>query len=493
MLGFEKPSSMPSFRVFTKDDLDAIHWATLDVLARTGVKVSFSGKILKMLEENGCTVDFKKELVLLPPHIVEECLRKFSKTITFFGRNPKHDCKFDGRHIFFITDTENTNTIDLETGEWKPSTRHELENLTRVTDALESFAWGSHLVTSLDKPPNVICLHDYAAALNNTEKRCDFSIYPHELAQRLVNYLLEIAKAVAGGEENLRKRPLGSGEVAVTSPLHFDGRSVEATLKLAEFNFPFSIASMPLTGASAPVTLAGALIITNAEILAGLSMIQLARPGTPVSPLYIPGALDMKNGRWGAGSPEEGLLAAGGVEIARYYGLHATVYGLNTSAKVPGAQAGYEKVMSGVLPVLAGADVVYGGGGLDGGMAASYEELVIDNEICKALLTLAQGIEVNDETMALEVVHKVGPAGHFLTEKHTLNNFKKEHFLPELANRDSYDVWKKKGGKEIVAVAKEKAKKILKEHWPTPLDKDIQKEIDGILKRAETELAKYSG
>jgi len=494
MVGFEKPSSMPSFRVLTRDALDAIHWAALDIIAKTGMKISYSKELLKMLEKNGCTVDFDKETVYFPSYVVEECIRKTAKSHIICGRNPKRDYKLDGRHIFFITDTETTNTIDLETGEWKPSTRQDLENLTRVVDALDVYASGSHMTTSLDKPPQVRCLHDYAAALNSTEKPYhDLSIYPQELAPYLVDYVLEIAKAVGGSEESLRKRPLGNGEFCVTSPLTLDGRIVEATLKLADCGFPCSVASMSLTGATAPVTLAGALTLTNAEILGGISIIQLAHPGAPVTPIYIPGALDMKNGRWGAGAPEEGLLAAGGVEIARYYGFHAVVFGVNTSAKVPGPQACYEKVASGVLPVLAGADVVYGSGSLDGGIAASFEQLVIDEEICKALLTLARGVEVSDETIALDMIEKVGPGGHFLAEKHTLKHFKDEHFFAELANKDSYDVWREKGGKELVDVAKEKARKILREHWPTPLDKDVQREIANILKRAESELGKHVG
>jgi trimethylamine--corrinoid protein Co-methyltransferase len=494
MVGFEKPSSMPSFRVLTKDSIDAIHWATLDILARTGMKISYGKGILKMLHENGCTVDFDKEIVFFPSHIVEECVRKTIKSHMICGRNPKFDYKLDGRHTFFITDTETTNTIDLDTGKWKPSTRADLENLTRVIDALDVYASGSHMTTSLDKPPQVCCLHDYAAALHSTEKPYhDLSIYPQELAPHLVDYVLEIAKAVAGDEENLRRRPLGNGEFCITSPLEVDGRVVEAALKLAGFGFPCSVASMSLTGATAPVTLAGALTLTNAEILAGISIIQLARPGTPVTPIYIPGVLDMKNGRWGSGSPEEGLLAVGGVEVARSYGFHAIVFGGNTSAKVPGPQACLEKVASGVLPVLAGADVVYGFGSLDGGIAASFEELVIDEEICRTLLMLAKGIEVTDETIALDIIEKVGPKGNFLAERHTLTHFKKEHFFPALANRDSYDVWNAKGGKELVVTAKERVRGILKEHWPTPLDKDVQREISSILKRAETELARLSG
>ena len=494
MVGFEKFSSMPSFRVLTRDSIDAIHWATLAILERSGLKVSYGKRILEMLQKNGCTVDFDKEVVFFPSHIVEECVRKTTKSHLICGRNPKFDYKLDGRHVHFITDTETTNVIDLETGEWKPSTRKDLEDLTRVVDAIDVYASGSHITSSLDKPPQVCCLHDYAAALQSTEKPYhDLSIYPQELAPYLVDYVLEIAKTVAGSEEALRKRPLGNGEFCVTSPLEVDGRIVEATLKLAGFDFPCSVASMPLAGATAPVTLAGALTLTNAEILAGVSIIQLARPGTPVTPVYIPGILDMKNGRLASGAPEESLLAVGGVELARSYGLHAVVFGGTTSAKIPGPQACQEKVADSILPVLAGADVVYGFGTLDGGMAASFEELVIDEEICKTLLTFAKGIEVTDETIALDVIEKVGPKGHFLAEKHTLDHFKKDHFFPTLINRDSYDVWKEKGGKELVATAKEKVRGILKDHWPTPLDKDVQREINSILKRAETELTRFSG
>ncbi len=202
---------------------------------------------------------------------------------------------------------------------------------------------------------------------------------------------------------------------------------------------------------------------------------------------YLMGSLDMKYGSWGGG-PEESLLCAGAVEMARYYGLRVAVNGFLTSAKMSGAQASYEKAMSTVLPVLAGADIVYGAGSLDGGMAASFEELVIDDELCRALLNLAQGIEVNDETLALDVIHKVGHDGHYMDERHTLQHFKEEHFFPELTDRSSYDAWRKAGGKSLVKRAREKTDEILKEHWPTPLDKDIQKEISEIIRRAEKEL-----
>jgi len=489
MMGFEKHNLMPSFRVFSEDALDAIHSASLEVLEKTGIKIVHGESILKMLKDNGCTVDFKKGLVQFPSYVVEEALKKTPKTVVMYGRNPKYDSKLDGRHIYFTTDTETTNTVDLSTGEWRPSTLDDLEKLTRVTDALESYAAGGHLTTALDKPNNVRCLYDYAAALNNTEKPCGWSVYPPELASQLTDYQLEIATAVAGSEKKLRERPVGDGGFCTESPLKFEGRYVELALKLAKLGFPCSVASMPLGGATAPITFAGSLVMTNSEVLSGVCTVQLASPGTSTSVLYLMGNLDMKTGLWGQG-PEEGLLCAGAVEVARYYGFRVAVNGFNAASKMSGAQTSYEKTLSTLLPVLAGADIVYGAGSLEGGMAASFEELVMDEEICRAVLKSVQGIEVNDETLAVDVIDKVGPGGHFLAEKHTLKHFKEVLFFSELTDRRSYDAWKKAGGKSMVKRARERAEEILKEHWPTPLDKDVQKEISEIIGRAEKELPK---
>jgi trimethylamine--corrinoid protein Co-methyltransferase len=306
----------------------------------------------------------------------------------------------------------------------------------------------------------------------------------------LFDYQLEVAKIVAGGEKALRKRPLLRGGFAGISPLQFHGLYVKRALKLAELGFPSSVGSMAQAGATAPVTLAGILAVTNAETLGGISLIQLAVPGIEVSVTNELATIDMKYGQWAAGAPEEALMNAAAVEIARYYGLTASVMGLVTSAKVPGPQACYEKLMSSILPILAGADSISGGGGLGCSMAASLEQLVIDDELCKAMLTSIRGIEVNDETLALDVIHKVGPGGHYLAQKHTMNHFMKEQFIPELIDRSGYDEWKKNGKKTFVDRAKENAKKILKEHSVPPLDKDIQKELNNIIKRAEKELPK---
>jgi len=478
---------MPSFRIFTRDDLYAIHGASLEVLSRTGIKIAHGERLLKALKKKGCDVDLEKETVRFPSYLVEEGLRKASKRTVIHARNPKYDCKLDGRHVYFATGTETTNTVDLENGEWRPSTKNDLEKLTRLIDALEGLNIVGTITTSLDKPANVRCLHDYEAVLNNTEKPCGFNLYPPELAGYLLDRLIEMAVAVAGSEKELKQRPSIGGFFCTESPLKLEGVFVETALKLASMGFPCGIASMPMGGATAPATLAGTLLMANAEMLSGICTVELLYPSTPISCTYLPASLDMRYGTTGWG-PEAMLQAAAAVEISRYYGLPVHVFGIACMANVVGVQSGIESVMSGISAVLAGADVLYGAGDLGDGMAASFERLVIDNEICKALPFLVQGVKVSDETLALDVIHKVGPGGEYVSQKHTLEHFRKEYFYPELADTRSYEAWRKAGAKTLVEKAKEKAKEILRDHCPTPLDKDVQKEISNIIKKAEKEV-----
>jgi trimethylamine--corrinoid protein Co-methyltransferase len=496
MVGFEKPSKMPSFRTLSKDDLDAIHWATLDILKETGVRIVRGEDSLKLLKKNGCNVDLKKGTVFFSPSDVEESLRKISKVVTVYSpRNPKYDYKMDGRHIYFGTGGLDVNTADLDTGEWKTSTTNDVARIVKVTDALDSYASANGMTASFDKPEYIRGFYDIVARLNNTEKPTSISIgggnaESPELSHALFDYQLEVAEVIAGDEEALRKRPLLGGGFWAMSPLQFHGLYVERALKLAELGFPSFVGSMTQAGATTPVTLAGMLAVTNAEILGGICIIQLLYPGTQMSVSYLPAAFDMKYGQWAAGAPEEAVLSAAAVEIARYYGLTSEAMGLVTSAKIPGPQACYEKVMSSILPILAGTDMIAGGGDIACSVTASFEQLVIDDELCKAMLTSLRGVEVNDETLALDVIKKVGPGGHFLAQKHTMDNFMKEQFIPELIDRSSYDEWRKNGEKSLVDRAREKVKKILKEHSVPPLDKDIQKELNNIIKRAEKELSK---
>jgi len=481
---FSRTTSAPRFRLLSEDALDAIHWATLDVLERTGIKI-FSDKVLKMLDGAGCTIDYEKKIAFIPSYLVEESLKKRQKTIRLCARNPKNDLKLDGRHTYICTDGTGTHTFDFETGKRRESIKDDIVKSARISDYLDTINIYWPLVTSQDFPAHVRVLHDLEAAVNNTEKHVQFetTTTPEEARNEI-----KIGAAIVGDEKKLRKRPIISFTYCSIAPLQ-QAESIEAVLEFVKAGIPVFFMSMPQTGVTGPVTIPGSLVVNNAETLAGVVISQVASPGSPVGYSTASSNFDMRTSRWLAGSPEAGMIWAAISEIARYYGLPSYVGAFGTDAQVPGPQASWEKVVSGLLPVLAGCDVAVGIGLVDACTTLPFEELVIDNEICKIVFRLAEGIEVNDETLALDLIHSIGPGGQYLTEKHTLKHFK-EHFIPEISNRKSYDGWEREGAKSVIEVAREKTKEILKTHQPTPLEEDVKKEVRKIIERAERELVR---
>jgi len=484
--GFSRETQKIFFSVLSKDDLKAIHWATLDVLERTGFRVH-SEKCLTMLDKAGCRVDYKTRSALIPSHLVEEALRKKKRAITLCARNPKYDAKLDGRHVYISTDGNGANTFDLETGRRRPSIKDDIAKSAVIADALDTVNIYWPLVSSQDTPPHVRHLHDLEASLANIEKHVQFetTVLPEE-----ARYQIDMAAAVVGGKKELKRRPIVSSVHCTIAPLQHDGGSAEAALEFAKSGVPISFYSMPQAGATGPVTLAGSLTVANAEVLSGLVMAQLVSPGAPV--IYGTGgaAFDMKACCRTGGSPEQGLFSAAVGELARYYGMPSVTGGFVSTAKEPGGQACYEKMISGIPQVLSGCNIIIGVGLIEDCNTLHFEELIIDDEIVKMVFRLAQGIEVSDETLALDVIGKVGPGGNFLAERHTLDYFRKEQFIPELTDRRAYETWLKHGAKNIVDKAKEKVKTILETHRPEPLERDIQKEIGNIISRADKELAK---
>ncbi|NIR86342.1 [trimethylamine--corrinoid protein] Co-methyltransferase, partial [Candidatus Bathyarchaeota archaeon] len=272
------------------------------------------------------------------------------------------------------------------------------------------------------------------------------------------------------------------------APLQLHGGCIEAALKFAKAGVPTMFFGMPQLGATGPVTLAGSIVVNNAEVLSCLVIAQLAHPGAPV--IYGAGiaAFDMKTCMRAGGGPEHGLTGAALGELARHYDMPSIVGGFVSTAKIPGAQASYEKLTSGFPPVFSGCDMIAGIGLLDDCKTLQLEEIVIDAEIVKIVFRLAQGIEVTDETLALDTIRKIGPGGNFLAERHTLNHLEKEHFIPQLTDRRSYEAWLKNGAKNLAKRAKEKVKTILQKHKPEPLEKDAAKQITDIIKRADKDL-----
>jgi trimethylamine--corrinoid protein Co-methyltransferase len=482
MIGF--PKGKVAFHMFQKDDLRSLHWGTLDVLENAGIKV-FSKECLKLLEDAGSSVDHKTSTAKIPGNLVEEAIQKAKKNITLCARNPRYDVVLDGRRIFCTTDGNGTSVMDFNTGKRRMSTSADLAMVGKVANALDSAHIFWPCVSSQDVPDYIRHVVDLKVALSSIEKHVQVETTSH---RREAKWLVDIGAALAGGEKALRERPIFSSMHCPFSPLQLDGGSTEGALVLARAGVPISFYGMPQAGITGPVTLAGSIIVNNAEVLAGLTMAQLAAPGSPF--MYGTGgaAFDMRTMTWAGGGPERALISAGAGELSHHYGFPILCGGIVTSAKLPGPQACYEKMSSGLPQFYAGCDMIAGLGLLDDVTMLSYEQMVIDDEMAKIMARLAYGVTVDDDHLAVELIKKVGPGGSFLPERHTMQWLNKEHFITDITDRRTGEAWEADGKKSVVDRARAKADKIIKEHEVAPVPPSIASEFETIVKNADKDI-----
>jgi trimethylamine--corrinoid protein Co-methyltransferase len=271
-------------------------------------------------------------------------------------------------------------------------------------------------------------------------------------------------------------------------PLGHDGPNLEANLVAAEHGLASGFMPMPLAAGTGPATLAGNLVVQNAETLSGVVLLQLAFPGSPCFFAGAPSVIDLKTGGYTGGSPEDYLLAAASTQLAHFYGLPMAMGTMATGAKEPDWQAAIDDSLSTFASVMTSADLMNGAGLLNGSKILSYPHMVMESEIYSIVQKVAGGIEVSDETLALDVIKKVGSNGTYLAEKHTRAHMK-EIWRPSVWDRTPYDTWLREGKKGALHNATEIADDILENYRPEPLPEDVVKELRAIVDRADKELA----
>jgi trimethylamine--corrinoid protein Co-methyltransferase len=468
------------FNILSDCDLERIHWGTLHVLEKVGVQVD-SPSCRKLLKDNGCEVDEKTRIAKIPSHLVGEALAKKKKTITLAGRNPKYDARLDLNHSYMTANGNGAVAVDFETGKRRPSTKKDVVNSSKIIDSLQNVHIHWPMVSSTDQPASVVHLHDLDASLNNTEKHV---MYETGVTLSDAKTLTEMGYAAAGGEKEYRSRPLSSCLQCTYAPLQHDAGVMDASLYFADAGVPLVFFGMPQPGATGPATLVGSLVVGNAEVLSALTMTQLHAPGSAV--IYGMGnaPLDMRTTIRAGGSPEHAISSAMATELAHFYGMPSCV-GVSATAKEPGDQAVLEYYTGCVGPLLAGADLMCGVGLLEDSSCLFYEQIVIDDEIVGAIARLIRGQWADDETMALDLIEKVGPGKNFLAQKHTLNHMRTEFFMPNLVDRRSFDAWSQTGSMSMRDKARVKVKDILANYKVPPLEKDVQKKIDAIIEKAK--------
>ena len=442
--------------VLSQQEIEMIHRASLNILANTGVEI-LSDKVLAILREKGVAVDENTKIVKFPESLVEKCLRSIpptfdlydslgNKAFTIGDRAPK--CAA-GHNAIYI--------IDHTSAARRESTVRDVAEFAAICHHLPSIDIVGVPLMPQDVYAGSTLIHAVKAVLENTSKPVYFSTESAKVNASIIRLL----KAVSG-KEDISGCPIGISQLSPTSPLIWQKEAVEAAVETAAEGVPLCILPEPMTGLSAPYTVAGLLTVNNCEVLSGFVLAQLVRPGAPLVYGSSWTTFDMKYTSAVIASPETSLLRIAGCQMARYYNVPSHTTAPNSDANAHDEQNAWERSVSNACSMWAGNDLIVNSGMFATGLTVSLEQLVMDDEMNTYLRRMHRGIEVNEKTVAEEVISRLGPRGDFMMEDHTFEFlFGDEFFVPALSNRKLYDTWLKDGAMDIAEAANKRAKALL--------------------------------
>lgn len=469
-----------SLNILSKEEILRIHTATLDVVESVGVRFP-SVKALDILEAHGCTIDRESMVARMPGHIVEKYLAKAPPAYTLSGIDSALDLPLNGSHSYLGTDGCGVEIIDAFSGERRRTTKQDVSDVARLADALDAIAFHWVPISAQDCPPETRSLHELEAIWRASQKHVQTESI---VTEREMHAAVEMAALLAGSRAELRQRPLLSIMQCTLSPLGHDGGSLEAGLIAAEAGLPVGYMTMASCGSTGPITLAGNLVVGNAEVISAMALMQMAYPGCPVYYAAAQTATDLRTGAYTGGGPEDYLFGAATNLLADFYQVPLSMGAFATGAKEPDWQAALDNSLSSFMAVSTGADMLLGAGLLYGSRILSYAQLCMDCEIWSVLHATFQGIPVDDENLAVDVIRAVGPGGNFLGQRHTRQHMR-QRWQPTLIDRRPYNVWEEKsdGARQW---ALEKAQGILRQPPAERLDAPLAAELSKIIAHLET-------
>jgi trimethylamine---corrinoid protein Co-methyltransferase len=472
------------YRVLSDRQCLQIHQAALDVLERVGVKVN-SEPFRSILADAGCKISSDERLTI-PPEVVEQALETAPSRVMLYGRGEIPPLDLGGRRVYLGTGGAAITVLDLESGQIRASTLADLCDIAWLTDNLENIHFLLRPVVARDVPAELLDVNKYYTCLANTGKHVMASAMSSDKARDVI----EMAALIAGGRQQLSERPIISFVTSwMISPLKLDVPAAEVLLTAVENGIPVALSSAPIAGSTAPLTLAGVLVQVHAEELSGIVLAQAIRSGAPVLYGPVPAAAELHTMSYLGGAIESGLLNAACVQLADF--INVPIYsdaGL-TDSKLPDVQAGYEKAANIMLVAMAGGNYIHHSAGmLESMLTVAYEQFVIDNDINGIALRALRGIEINEDTLALDVIRNVGPGGNYLTQRHTIDHLRgNEYYTPATSDRRSRVAWIKAGQLDARDRAREIARDILSRKRPKlippQVDEKIRSRFDILLPR----------
>lgn len=464
-----------AYTPLTESDLNRIHNTALDLLEKLGVG-EVPDRLHKDLLAIGA-IDNGEGRVLFPPALVEQAIDQAAKTFVLHGRDPDRSIEVGGNKVYFGTGGAAVQTLDMDSGDYRPSTLEDLHNLTRLQDTLANVSWYTRCCVATDVPDNYdLDVNTVFALLKNTTKPTATSFTLAEYVAPIVE-MLDIA---AGGPGEFAKRPYMKAHISpMISPMRYGEDAVDVVYECIRHNIPISCITAAQAGATAPATLAGFLAQSHAETLAALLMVHAIQPGYPMVFSNWPLVIDLRTGAFSGGSGETAVLNAASAQLSNWLGLPSGVACSMTDAKAVDAQYGMEKGITSMAAALAGGNLIYESSGMTASLlGVSFEGFVLDDEMHSHTYRALRGIEVTDDNLGFDAIcDAVLGEGHFLGGQHTHAAMERDYFYPTLADRDEPRTWAEKGAQDAWSRAKLKAQEILRDHHPTYLTPEQEQEI----------------
>jgi trimethylamine--corrinoid protein Co-methyltransferase len=468
-----------SLAYFSAEQMHDIHSAALEILEDCGTIIHHA-KSVNLLHQAGAYVKDDRR-VFIPSGLVESAIRSAPSRVTIYDRNGSPAMFLEGRNVYYGTGSDCPYLLDSFSGKRREFMSADVEDAVRLVDALPNIDFTMSNGLAPDFPAELQYQYKYAIMIRNSAK-------PQVITaadRTSLNDIVDIAAAAVGGREELSRKPIFVLYDEPTSPLVHMREAIEKLMYMAEHNLPTNYSPGIMAGGTSPVTMAGAIAQANAEILAGLVIHQLTNPGAP----FIFGAgmspMDMQSMQPTYSAPEAMMTQAGLCQIGRcLYRLPTWGFGGCSASKLADEQAVNEAATYIMMAGWAGTNLVHDVGYLDFGLTYSFDLLVMCDEYIGQVRRMMEGIRVDRESLAVEVIKRVGPGGHFLGDDHTFEHFR-ENWEPDLTDRRTHEAWHSRGATSMGQRAKEKIKKILGSHQPNPISQEADVAIEAVLDRAQ--------
>jgi len=466
--------------ILSDNDVAKVNQTALSILEEVGVQF-FSEKALRIFADAGAKVDFDKKLVQIPSHLVAKYLKRAPRRYTLAGRRPELDAKIGSeKGTYFYCTGEVPDIVGVEAGERRRAIKSDAENVAKILDYFPMvFAIFSPVCAGEKGITSPI--HAVEACVNNSEKHVQTESVMGEISAK---YTIEMASVIAGGRDKLRERPIYSLLLCSIAPLVQDRNGIESALAFAEAGLPVGIMSMPTIGLTAPPYHASALAVGLAEVLSFCVLIQIAYPGTPNYISIIPSVTDPRSGDYFYGSSFSQIANVAAVQLAHSNGLPVSSCNswAGAAQKLNAWQVGLENVYAPLLAVMAGADMAFGVGVMDNDSLFDTARILFDREIFQAIDIISDGLKVNDETLAFDMIREIGPQGTFLGQRRTAEELPKL-WPPSILFEKSKIAGEKY--RDAEEVAREVIDWVLKNHHPAPLDEKVRQELRKIVTAAD--------